>query len=139
MATREEKAEYARRWRERHPERCRESRQAWKENNPAHYLFQKAKARAKQKGLEFDLTIEWVQRRLDLGRCEVSRLPFDYDLGTFTKANPWSPTIDRRDSAAGYTTENCRLVVWAYNAAKNTWSDEVVLELAEALTAEVVE
>lgn len=139
MATREEKAEYARRWRERHPERCRESRQAWKENNPAHYLFYKARARAKQKSLEFDLTIEWVQERLDLGRCEASRLPFDYDLGTFAKANPWSPTIDRRDPAVGYTLANCRLVVWAYNAAKNSWSDEVVLELAEAPTAEVVE
>lgn len=66
-------------------------------------------------------------------------MPFDYDLGTFAKANPWSPTIDRRDPTVGYTVENCRLVVWAYNAAKNSWSDEVVLQLAEALTAEVVE
>ncbi len=138
MATKEEKAEYARRWRERHPERCRESRQAWKENNPAHYLFHKARGRAKQKGLEFELTVEWVQERLSRGHCEVSRLPFEYDLGTSDKANPWSPTIDRRDSAIGYTIENCRLVVWAYNAAKNSWSDEVVLKLAEALT-EVVE
>ncbi|AME18071.1 hypothetical protein AAT1_02045 [Pseudomonas phage AAT-1] len=138
MATKEEKAEYARRWRERHPERSRESRQAWKENNPAQYLFHKARSRARQRGLEFDLTVEWVRERLDRGQCEVSRLPFDYDLGTFTKANPWSPTIDRRDSALGYTMGNCRLVVWAYNAAKNTWGDEVVLELAEALT-EVVE
>lgn len=134
-------AEYARRWRERHPEKDRQSREDWKRNNPASYIFNRARSRAKLKGFEFTLTQEWVKLKLQHGVCEASGLPFSHDLGSAQDPNPWSPTVDRRDPKAGYTLENCRLVVWAFNVAKNAWSDEVVLVLAKALTMqpEVVE
>lgn len=46
---------------------------------------------------------------------------------------PWSPSLDRIDPLQGYTPENCRLVVWMYNAAKHISSDANVLRLAQAL------
>jgi hypothetical protein len=132
-------AEYARRWRERHPERDRQAREDWKRNNPAGYIFHRAKSRAKLKGIEFSLTIDWVQQRLDAGACEITKLPFCHALGSAQVQNPWSPTIDRKNPNGGYTPDNCRLVVWAFNAAKNVWPDEVVFTLAQALYNKVVE
>ena len=115
------------------PERHRFNREQYKANNPAQYLWSRAKARALRKGHEFTITKEWVQERLTAGVCEMTGLPFDLDLGTAAEPNPWSPTIDRRDSRLGYTPDNCRLVTWVYNAAKNSWGDDIVLEMAEAL------
>lgn len=132
------KAEYARRWREKHPDRDRKARADWKLNNPASYIFHRSKSRAKLKGIEFSLSVDWVLAKLELGKCEVTGLPYSSDLGTAAEPNPWSPTLDRKDCKLGYTPENCRLVVWAFNVAKNSWSDDVVMRLAKALT-EVVE
>lgn len=126
-------AELARKWRLENPERHRLNRELYKENNPAQYLWSRAKGRAVGKGLEFTLTKAWVQERLTAGKCEATGLPFDLDLGTAAEPNPWSPTIDRRDSKLGYSPDNCRMVVWVYNSAKNCWGDDVVLEMAEAL------
>jgi len=131
-------AEAARRWRARHPERDKQSRAAWKANNTASYIYQRAKSRALRRGLDFAITPEWVAERIAVGLCEVSGIPFTLDLGSVNAPNPWSPTIDRVDSSIGYLPGNCRMVVWVYNAAKNSWSDEVVMRLARALT-EVVE
>lgn len=126
-------AELARRWRQENPERHRFNREQYKANNPAQYLWSRAKGRAARKGHEFTITKEWVQERLTAGVCEATGLPFDLDLGTAAEPNPWSPTVDRRDSRLGYTPDNCRLVAWVYNAAKNCWGDDIVLEMAEAL------
>jgi hypothetical protein len=50
------------------------------------------------------------------GRCEVTRLPFTRQR--FDEAlvkHPFAPSIDRRSSSGGYTTDNVRLVCVAVN------------------------
>jgi hypothetical protein len=96
-------------------------------------MFQRTKSRAKLKGIIFELTLDWVQEKLLQGACEVTGLPFTLDTGQSSKHNPWSPTIDRKESTMGYTPENCQVVVWAYNVAKNSWPHSVVQTMAEAL------
>lgn len=96
-------------------------------------LLNKARARAKQRGIICTLTHKWILERLEQGKCSVTGLPFK--LGT--KRGPWTPSIDRIDLTDGYTLENSQVVVWLYNAAKGDCTHEDVLVLAQALTGGV--
>lgn len=116
----------------RQTDRGKKSHGVWKLNHPASYLLRKARDRASLKGLEFDLTKEWIEERLPKG-CAVTGLPFEYAIGTAKRHNPWSPSVDRIDNDKGYVMSNCRLVVWMYNVAKSAWKDEDVMKMAKAL------
>ena len=78
-----------------------------------------------------ELTPEWIIEKLNVGKCEVTGLPFTYGLQS---RNPWSPSLDRIDPTVGYTLKNTRVVIWIYNAAKNVFSDQDVMVMAKALT-----
>lgn len=94
-------------------------------------LHSNAKRRAEDKGIVFDLDRIDIANRVTAGRCEVTRLPFDLTAGT--GLNPWAPSLDRKNSAGGYTSENVQVVCTAYNLAKGPWGDEVLLTLARAI------
>ena len=102
-----------------------------KTSSKAIQLFHAAKTRATKATLDFELTPEWVQAKLDVGRCEVTGLPFSWNSGN--KTNPWGPSIDKVDPSKGYTIGNSRLVVWIYNTAKNSFTDADVSLLANAI------
>ena len=109
-------------------------RSEWiKSPKKAGQLWQAARARALQRGLEFSISREWVEKRLAAGHCEVTGLPFKNDKNGNKLRNSFAPSIDRRDPAPGYIEANCRMVVWMYNCAKNDGSDDDVLLLASAL------
>lgn len=127
--------ERSKQWHKEHPERMREYQSAWRQRDPCGSILINIRRRAKYKGIEFTLTREWLEPRLNTGICEMTGLPFDRNHGTWWRQNPFYPSIDRRDPDQGYTEENCRLVIWAYNTAKNTWSDETTLEIARALVS----
>lgn len=91
------------------------------------------RVRAARTGREFDLTSEWLLEKMQAGVCEVAGIRLDLGKDGDSRFNPWGPSIDRIDSARGYTQDNCRLVCWIYNMAKAEWSDEVVMTLAKAL------
>jgi hypothetical protein len=100
----------------------------------ARYMLHNAKQRARAAGAVFSLTREWITLRLRAGICEVTGLGFIFKSGTGTgHGSPWAPSIDRIDPAMGYTPENCRVVVWIFNCAKNVGTDEDVHVLASAL------
>lgn len=90
-------------------------------------LFNSAKRR-RQEGL--DITPEWIQKKLETGRCEITGLPFVLDRWG---KGPWSPSLDRTDNDKGYAFDNVKVVVWCYNAAKGEATSADVLRLAEAL------
>lgn len=91
--------------------------------------LENAKNRSLKKGFPFDLTREWCER-VWTGKCAVTGLPFAF--GTQTHF-PFSPSIDRIDSALGYTQTNCRFVLFAINSLKGTGTDEQMLQIAQAL------
>ena len=92
------------------------------------------KVRAKDKGYEFDLSPEFLQELFDKteGVCEQTGIPFDMALGTKKNRNPLRPSVDRIDSAKGYTQDNVRLVLTIVNIAKSDFPDEVVNTVVEA-------
>jgi hypothetical protein len=95
------------------------------------WAFQKywaIKKRAAEKGWDFDLTLEWMQERLQQTHCAATGIEFeDLPGGAFRRS------IDRRDSAGGYTMANCWAVCWIYNRAKLDGSHEDVMRMAHGL------
>jgi hypothetical protein len=100
----------------------------WRRTNVASAMLSRAKGNAKSRGLEFKLSRAWLDEKLAVGCCEVSKLPFNTE-----EANAFYPSIDRIDNSVGYLPSNCRLVVWIFNMAKNKYSDTEVMTLAKAL------
>ena len=105
--------------------------------NPARALMSMYKYKAKREQREFDLDVDWIQSRLDAGRCEVSGLPFSKGRFAETRGkyrqDPWAASIDRIDNKKGYTQDNCRMVVWMLNRAKGYYTDKHLFKLASAL------
>lgn len=60
----------------------------------------------------------------------------NFDQNWFGPRRAFTPSLDRKDPALGYTEENSQMVVWIYNAAKGTGTHADVLALAAALVCE---
>ncbi len=94
--------------------------------------FWHARKNAKVRAMEFkltraDLAIIWERSG---GRCELTGLKFDLFKRNEYRRRPFAPSIDRIDSATGYSASNCRLVVVAINLAMNEWGHEVFAKIA---------
>jgi len=85
--------------------------------------FKHLQRRARRKNIPFNLTYDWLTKKLHGGRCEVTGLPFKTDRDPFV--NPYYPSIDRIDSNKGYTENNCQLVCHMYNTAKCEFPEKV--------------
>ena len=94
-------------------------------------LVADAKQRAKAKSLPFSLDWRDIQRRIDAGFCEVTRLPFDLSVPKSWNA----PSLDRRVPRKGYTPENVRVVLYAVNVMASDWGLEPILRIADAIRA----
>lgn len=91
--------EYGRKWRQTSEFRAR-------------YLLSNVQSRKKG----HDLDIKWIQERLDIGVCEITGIPFSYEVINGRK--PKGASIDRIDSSKGYYKENCQMVLTWINYAK---------------------
>lgn len=96
----------------------------------AERLLRSARSQTKKTGTACDLTLDWVERRIQRGFCEVTGLAFV--LTPYRVAggrHPRAPSLDRISAGKGYTRRNVRLVVWQFNSAKHTYPDSVLREL----------
>jgi len=102
--------------------------------NQAKYLVRGAKRRAKQRGLKFDLEdhITDLQNIIDTGLCELTGLSFVTSIG---KPSPFSPSLDRKNSKAGYTRDNIRVVIWAANRAMGVWGFDLLAAIVDGARA----
>jgi hypothetical protein len=98
-------------------------------------LHSLARNRAKKKGLEFDLDVEWVYEKLKPLVCE--RTGIDLTLTNkgahYGSRNPLTPSLDKINPKGGYTKDNVQVVSWWYNLAKFVYTDQQVLEICRAI------
>lgn len=86
-----------------------------------------ARKRAEDFAIPFTLTYEEWEAKVRVGRCSVTGLPFRRGGG------PFAPSPDQIIPRGGYTPENVRAVIWAFNQGRSNWRDEDVREMAEGL------
>jgi hypothetical protein len=99
----------------------------------AKQLVRRAKERAKQKGIAFDLDgyLTEIQCRIDNGLCEVTGLPLNLEGG-----RTWdSPSLDRIEPKGPYLYSNVRIVCHAINMAMADWGAQKVVQMALAILA----
>jgi len=92
----------------------------------------RAKHRAAKGGLPFSITKEWAIEKMEAAdyRCEETGLPFLMKCDAQSFMRPYVPSLDRRDPALGYTKDNVRIVVFAFNAMVSDWGDAVMHRIA---------
>ena len=88
------------------------------------------RVKCREQGLAFNLTVDWYVDKLK-GGCELSGVPFVWDGGGHGP-KPQSQSVDRVVPELGYTQDNCRMVLFAYNIAKGINTDG---DLKERLSA----
>lgn len=99
----------------------------------ASYLKNSALTRAKQYDLPFTIDTKFIYKGLREGVCQQTGLSFDLNN---KKRGAWSPSLDQHLPRGGYTPENTKIVVWAYNQFKYTFtSEEYLLLLQQCLRA----
>lgn len=92
----------------------------------------RAKTRAKAKGLEFGITVEWAIEQMKASdyRCPLTDIPFSVSESRASFARPHAPSLDRIDPKRGYTTDNVRVVVFVVNLMISDWGEDVFFQAA---------
>jgi archaellum component FlaC len=128
--------EWKQKYREEHPEEYKEYRNKYNEehkseikafdknrmlNRPEYFLFSSARKRARERGLEFDITEQDVKELLDTTQlCPLRKVLFD--RGNEGKPIDNSRSLDRIDSSRGYTNDNIQIISYRANVIKNDLS-----------------
>lgn len=117
----------------RDPESCRRRQRESRARNRDLAMFRSAKERAKTRGWDFTISRQWLRQKIETGFCEATGLAFaNGEYKGAGHADPFSASLDRRDSNKGYTPENCRVILWGLNMALSQWGDHVYAEIATA-------
>lgn len=90
-----------------------------------------AKWSSKKKGFVLAIDRAWVAEKLVSGKCELTGIAFDLSPLPGGRQNPYTASLDRKDCSIGYTPENTRVILWALNAAFNTYGEGVYAKIAE--------
>lgn len=110
-----------RKWVDANRERYRELNNAAtrtkRKNSPERQILWSARARAKKRGLKFNLTVEDV---VIPDACPVLGIPIIHYLGNGDGARrPESPSLDRINNDLGYVKGNVIVISWRANRLKN--------------------
>ena len=109
-------------------------------------LIDGARQRARKAGLEFSLSLEWLETQ-DLTRCPISKRPFTWkkdrtrttSTGRGHIDTTQSPSIDRIDSSLGYTPENCWVISRRMNTLKNDSHYRELFLIGRAVAHEIMD
>ncbi len=96
-------------------------------------LLSSAKYRAQEKDLEFNLDITWAIAQPS--KCPHTGIELTYTNNGKNYANrvPSTASIDKINPLGGYTKDNCEIVCWWYNCAKQQFTTEQVYNLCKAV------
>lgn len=101
----------------------------------ATHIIHMAKTRAKKKGLDFAIDVDWLLASLDSQNwlCAISGKSMVMSAGTGKRLFN-GVSIDRIDNGLGYTPENCWLVCYSINAFKGNADLKQVIDMCKAVT-----
>jgi hypothetical protein len=93
-----------------------------------------AKKRAKDKGLPFDLDLDFLLNTAQAQNfsCLLTGIEFFAKVNHSARVNPTVPSIDRIVPDRGYTKDNVRLVIYAINAMLLDWGEELFIRVANS-------
>lgn len=129
-----EKREYT----AKHPGHGYEAKKRWRANNrdrikgdyaksPQSFMLSRARQRAKQRGLEFNIGVDDVNVNVP-EFCPVLGIRLQVGASVVTNS---SPSLDRIDPARGYVKDN----VWVISHRANTIKNDATVEELEAVVA----
>jgi len=125
-AQKERRKEYKRKWAAAlSPEHRRAAYCKWRDADPRNLLLAGARTRAKELGLEFNLTKEDLQVP-DV--CPALGIPL---VPGRTKLHANSPSLDRIDPAKGYISGNVMVISWRANTLKNNANADELRKIAD--------
>ena len=93
--------------------------------NPAKELYRAAKRRAKNKLLEFSITLEDI---VVTESCPILQIPL---IVGQDKIHDSSPSLDRIDNSKGYISGNVQVISNLANRMKNSASDDLLIKFAK--------
>lgn len=87
-----------------------------RQDNPPAYAVSQAKYRAKKKGLDFDITTDYI-KSIDSDICPYLAIPMVWNYGQSVdgRAADNSKSLDRIDSSKGYVKGNVIVCSWRAN------------------------
>lgn len=92
---------------------CKKSAWDWQQVSYEKRMLHRTKARAKRRGIEYDLSLEDI---IFPSHCPVFNQPFIY-------GDPdWTFSIDRKDNSKGYVKDNIMIISNKANRLKNNAS-----------------
>lgn len=97
-------------------------------NNRERYLLTTCKARAKKKGLEFNLSIEDI---VIPDKCPILGTTFPKGSAQMHLKNWYSSSIDRIDNSKGYIKGNIMIISRKANVMKNSASKEELIAFSK--------
>jgi hypothetical protein len=102
-------------WGKANRDKTREYLKEWEKRHPLRHMFQKAKACAKPRGLEFTITMEGIKW---VTHCPIFGIELCYDRDKKTPQRGDYPTLDRWDNDKGYVPGNVFVISWLANRMK---------------------
>jgi len=94
--------------------------------SPESKMFQRAKGRAKQKGLDFNLTVKDI---VIPKYCPILEIELVCKSGA-PGGQKNSPALDRKDSKKGYTKDNVQVISHLANMMKSHATEEELIKFA---------
>lgn len=110
------------------------------EYTPFRYFVLRAKYRSNKKGYQCNITPEylkllWEQQE---GKCQFTNwkiiLPHGTDYGWDT-SSPMNASVDRIDNSKGYVEGNVRFISYMANLARQTFTDDQLINFCMAVAA----
>jgi len=144
----DENKKKCREWYAKNKDKARAWKTQWLKNNSEKYaerrkkyrnkietrakeLLNMAKFNAKKKNVPFDLDYEWVFENLQKGVCQMTGLKFILEPLPKGRQNPYTASLDRITPELGYVKSNVRMILWALNAAFNSYGEHVYASIAK--------
>jgi len=128
------KQQWVRKWNA--SEKAKMARERWINNNPRRAwvvaAMSGAKKRAKQKGLEFNITLADILP-ITSTHCPVFGTQFLFQGGKVIR--PDSPSLDRLDPKKGYVKGNVVVISIKANNIKSAYAAEDIAKVAEWLAS----